>query len=124
MTINGKIYMITNSVTGHRYIGQTVNSIESRFKKHLDGTRRAKKLLSKLQLAMESYGKRNFSVKLIEDKIDDIDRLIVLEQFYIKKYGTIEEYNGSTGGETPLSGHGVTKKAQRLRLILTIVLKK
>ena len=116
MTINGKIYMITNSVTGHRYIGQTVNSIESRFKKHLDGTRRAKKLLSKPQLAMESYGKRNFSVKLIEDKIDDIDRLIVLEQFYIKKYGTIEEYNGSTGGETPLSGHGVTKKSPEVEV--------
>ena len=36
--MNGKIYMIRNEVNGKRYIGQTVNSLEERFKQHKQGT--------------------------------------------------------------------------------------
>lgn len=102
--INGKIYMITCKTTGLRYIGQTVGCIENRFSSHLRGTRQPKFKMSKLQKDMEKYGHLDFEIKLLEDEIKDIDSLVNQEKYYIKKYGTINEYNSSKGGETKLRG--------------------
>lgn len=101
--------MITCSSTGLRYIGQTVGSIEDRFLSHLRGTRQPKRKMSKLQRAMEEYGHLDFKIKLIEDKIEDIDDLATQEKHYIKKYGTINEYNSSKGGESKLRGGLMSK---------------
>lgn len=99
--MNGKIYKITNIITGDSYIGQTVQSVEKRFNQHKAGLQFNNKL-SKLQLAMKKYGIDNFRITTIESNIDDIDELALREKFYIKKYNTIEQYNSSTGGESPL----------------------
>lgn len=99
--INGKIYQITNTITGDFYIGQTVNSLEDRFNAHKLGTRRNRSQLTKLQLAMEMYGKRNFKIELLQDEIPTINELCQLEREYIAAYSP--QYNNSTGGETPLN---------------------
>ena len=99
---NGKIYMITCKTTGLRYIGQTVGTIEKRLSSHLRGTRQPKFKMSKLQKDMEKYGHLDFEIKLIEDEIKDIDELAKQEKYYIKKYGTLNEYNSSAGGESKL----------------------
>lgn len=102
--IDGKIYKITNIITGESYIGQTVNSIEERFRHHKQGTRQAKCKMTKLQQAMEEYGKRNFTIELIEDNVEDIETLALYEKFYIQKYKTYNEYNSTVGGESRLRG--------------------
>lgn len=42
--MNGKIYKITNTITGEAYIGQTANSLEERFRHHKQGTRQPKNI--------------------------------------------------------------------------------
>ena len=57
--INGKIYCITNTITGKKYIGQTRRSIESRWKQHIkDST----KVDNYLYSAMRKYGIASFTV--------------------------------------------------------------
>lgn len=102
--INGKIYLITNNVTNERYIGQTINSVEGRFNAHKQGTRQPKKFMSKLQKAMDLYGKPNFKIETIIKGINNIDELAILEKYYIKKLGTEAEYNSTSGGESNLRG--------------------
>ena len=100
--MNGKIYMIRNEVNGKRYIGQTVNSLEERFKQHKQGTRQPKKNMTKLQKAMDKYGKPMFTITLIEDHINTIELLAEREKFFIEKFNTKEEYNSTNGGENKL----------------------
>ena len=100
--MNGKIYMIRNEVNGKRYIGQTVNSLEERFKQHKQGTRQPKKNMTKLQRAMDKYGKPMFTITLIEDHIETIELLAEREKFFIEKFNTKEEYNSTSGGENRL----------------------
>lgn len=107
--MNGKIYKITNTITGECYIGQTVRSVERRFEEHKQGTRQAKYKMSKLQKAMEEYGKRNFTVELIEDEIETIEELCEKEKYYIQKYNATFDYNNSSGGENNLKSSGNEK---------------
>ena len=100
--MNGKIYMIRNEVNGKRYIGQTVNSLEERFKQHKQGTRQPKKNMTKLQKAMDKYGKPMFTITMIEDHIETIELLSEREKFFIEKFNTKEEYNSTSGGENRL----------------------
>lgn len=98
--MNGKIYKITNNITDESYIGQTVNSLEERFRHHKQGTRQPKYKMTKLQQAMDLYGKPAFSIELIEDGIEDIKTLSEREKYYIKLYNTQNEYNSTAGGES------------------------
>ena len=100
--MNGKIYMIRNEVNGKRYIGQTVNSLEERFKQHKQGTRQPKKNMTKLQRAMDKYGKPMFTITMIEDHIETIELLAEREKLFIEKLNTKEEYNSTNGGENKL----------------------
>ena len=100
--MNGKIYMIRNKVNGKRYIGQTVNSLEERFKQHKQGTRQPKKNMTKLQRAMDKYGKPMFTITLIEDHIETIELLAERKKFFIEKFNTKEEYNSTNGVENKL----------------------
>lgn len=100
--MNGKIYKITNNITDESYIGQTVNSLEERFRHHKQGTRQPKYKMTKLQQAMDLYGKPAFSTELVEDGIEDIETLSEREKYYIKLYNTQNEYNSTAGGESRL----------------------
>ena len=55
----GYIYLITNSVNGKQYVGQTKTTIEHRFKQHIS----KKKIshCSALGGAIEKYGEENFN---------------------------------------------------------------
>ena len=61
----GYIYCITNKVNSKQYIGQTIRTIEDRYKQHL---RKIKHNYDNLYLyvAMEKYGKENFWVHQVE----------------------------------------------------------
>jgi group I intron endonuclease len=95
MKPNGYIYKITNIINGKVYIGQTINSVENRFKQH---TR--KKGCTYLYAAIKKYGKENFKVETIEDVPREL--LDEREIYWISFYNSTNKdigYNIIKGGK-------------------------
>lgn len=110
--ITGHIYLITNTTSDKKYVGQAVShrknkgkyrpfGYEGRFKDHISEAvcNTKKKQCTYLNNAIRLYGKDAFTVELIiecsKDKLDE------LESFYIKEYNTIypNGYNLTSGGK-------------------------
>ena len=90
-----KIYCITNSITGKKYVGQSTQSIEARWRQHCSlhsGCRVIKNAILK-------YGIDAFSIEKIAIA-ESQSELDILEQFWISKLNTISPngYNLSSGG--------------------------
>jgi group I intron endonuclease len=60
------IYKITNKVNGKVYIGQTIRSLNTRFKEHCKKPR-----CIALHSAINEYGRNSFEVSILE-KVKDI----------------------------------------------------
>ena len=88
-----KIYLITNIENKKQYVGITKFSIEERFSQHI-------KRGFLLTEAIQKYGQKNFSVKIIEE-VESTERAYELEIFYIKEYNTKvpHGYNLTDGGD-------------------------
>lgn len=100
----GYIYLITNNVNGKQYVGQTIRTIEERYKAHLRKSKNNKDNLY-LYTAMNKYGANNFMVKEIEKIIcstkKELSQLLnEKEIYYIKAYNTRKPngYNMTDGG--------------------------
>lgn len=100
----GYIYIITNLINNNQYVGQTIQSIEKRFKGHISS---AKNILDNTYLhkSMRKYGIENFKVDEIkfieEDNIDLLnENLNYWEKYYISYYNTLvpNGYNLTKGG--------------------------
>lgn len=92
------IYKITNKVNGMVYIGQTKNSIETRWKAHC-ADRKSKHACFKLQKAINEFGKAAFTVEQI-DVATTKDEANEKEMYWISFYDAIEKgYNTSPGGK-------------------------
>lgn len=90
--------MITNTITGHQYIGQTSLTIEKRWKRHCECVRRNEHPELPLYKALSKYGIEYFTVSEIEECDDALlnDR----EKYWIKYYDTYHNgYNATLGGE-------------------------
>lgn len=102
-----ELYLITNNITGKRYVGQTLSEIGylNRFKQHCGDAFTewdVKKSRSILHASIRKYGVDAFSVKRLlkeipEDKIDFYERLWIykLNTFYKNGMG----YNMTLGGQ-------------------------
>ena len=95
----GYIYKISNTVNNRVYIGQTVFSIEERWKQHIsasfDTGFRGDNLLYR---AMRKYGRDKFHIETIE-KVED-NKLSERETYWIKYYDSYNNgYNMTLGGE-------------------------
>ena len=99
------IYKITNKLNNKVYIGQTIKSIESRFKQHLNSMKCP--LLSK---AIKKYGKENFKIEPIDTAIS-INELNNKEIYWIHFYNCLAPngYNLESGGKNKIV-HEDTKK--------------
>lgn len=85
--------MYTNKINGMKYIGQTICHIKKRHSEHLKWNN------SYIDRALRKYGEENFLLEVIEDGIDDADKLNELEIHYIEKYDTFKNgYNLTKGG--------------------------
>lgn len=92
------VYLITNLVTGHLYVGMTTWSIQSRWKVHL---KKAKAPKTDFHRALASYGERSFSLELLE-KCYTSEALDIAERKWIKKLRSQDPaigYNRTSGGQ-------------------------
>ena len=110
--VKGQIYLITNTVSGKKYVGQTMThrknkekyrpySYEQRFKTHMsDALCNTKKHQCRyLNNSIRKDGKEAFTISLITQC--DLDEADMLEQHYIKEYDTLypNGYNLTKGGK-------------------------
>lgn len=102
--MNGKIYMITNNLTGKSYIGQSCKN-EKLFENYFGGGHYIRRSVKK-------YGKQNFSKIILKDKICCQTALDMYEIYFIRKYNTIipHGYNISKGGDGGNLGPEVNKR--------------
>lgn len=92
------IYKITNLINNKIYIGQTIQTLEKRWRRHtwISSIKRDAMAISN---AIKKYGKENFKIEKI-DEVSNIDELNEKEIFYIKEYNSLSPkgYNLSNGG--------------------------
>lgn len=90
------IYYIKNTLNNNMYIGQSVN-IKARFCAHRSSLKNNKHYNEKLQEDFNKYGMDIFELGILEECESEF--LDELEQYYIKKYNTVESgYNNASGG--------------------------
>lgn len=96
--MTGFIYVITNNINGKQYVGKTTDTIEARYKKHLEEYKRPRCEKRPLYSAMNKYGLEHFSVKQLEEC--ELDILNIREQYWIKQLNTYHNgYNATYGGD-------------------------
>ena len=93
----GRIYIITNSINDKVYIGQTIQTLENRFKEHCRrGCTKAESNMH-IKRAIFKYGKENFNIKELETC--KVELLNEREIYYIDLYNSYKEgYNSTLGG--------------------------
>ena len=92
---NAGIYILTNKVNGHQYVGLDSN-LPSRVNAHLNGYGKCKSIKS----AVEKYGKEQFHVKIIPYPNISHQLLCIFEMSHIAEQGSYEKgYNRTRGGE-------------------------
>lgn len=93
----GFIYKVTNTVNGKVYIGQTRNTISSRWTSHKCHAKCDNKLNSNLHRAIRKYGVDSFVVEEVEQC--DNELLNEREIYWIQHYDSIKSgYNIAKGG--------------------------
>lgn len=96
----GTIYMIRNIKNDKRYVGQSVQPVEKRFRQHIEaaylkGRRAYNTCLSR---AIRKHGSDFFEVGILAEDVPDED-LDIVEAHYIDLYNTLAPngYNKSVG---------------------------
>lgn len=92
------IYLITNKINGHMYVGQSSN-IEERWKSHIKKSKSKDALI--VDRAINKYGSEKFSLQIITTLPDIKSIKNKHEKYWIKFYNTYENpnhYNQDDGG--------------------------
>lgn len=99
--MNGSIYVIKNKCNDKVYVGQTIQSVEERFKQHLKLLKTNEKQL--IHKAIKKHGKENFYYEILSTNINSLEELNKLEEYFIKEYNCIKPngYNLCYGGNQP-----------------------
>lgn len=105
----GSIYIITNLVTGKKYIGQTIQPVEKRFQQHATDSRSGRHMYSSIQF----YGKQNFSIEEVMVCFD-LKSLDYYETYFINELETFSPkgYNLCKGG----MGKGIITEETRKKM--------
>lgn len=95
----GLIYIITNSINNKVYIGQTIQSLKSRWYEHCRKACSENEANMHIKRAILKYGKENFIIRELEKcNIEELDER---EIYYISLYNSyIEGYNTTKGGKS------------------------
>jgi group I intron endonuclease len=94
----GLIYLLTNVTNGKQYVGQTINSLHSRWRDHQNNAARG--LRYPICLAIKKYGSHCFRVVELA-RAASLDELNALEVLYIAGLNTLRPhgYNLDSGGK-------------------------
>lgn len=93
----GIIYIITNSINDKVYIGQTIQSLNNRWKEHCRKSCSKNEANMHIKRAIFKYGEDKFSIKELEKC--NIENLNEREIYYINLYNSyINGYNSTKGG--------------------------
>ena len=101
----GFIYKIYNDVNDKVYIGQTIRTIEERWRQHKAASNDKEKYYYSIYNAIRKYGKNKFHIKEIEkicfnDKSSLCKELNEREIYWISYYNSYNNgYNQTTGGD-------------------------
>lgn len=96
--MQGFIYIITNTINGKQYVGQTIQSINKRFDRHCQYYGSEAENRMAIKLAIHKYGRKNFTIKVLEQC--DVELLNERETYYIEKFDTYNSgYNSTRGGQ-------------------------
>lgn len=106
------IYMVTNSISGKRYVGKTTTSVEERWKAHVSESHRNLSN-SALHKAIQKYGQEAFVVSVVLRNIP-VELLNHYEQLVIKRLKTRapQGYNLTDGGDG-ITGYHHTPEMRR-----------
>ena len=85
MTKYGRIYIIRNTINNKVYIGQTISSINLRFRNHLSAARNGGDYI--IGKAIRKYGESNFYVELLEECL--VEELNEREKYWISYYNAV-----------------------------------
>lgn len=94
----GFIYLITNTINGKQYVGQTSLTIQDRWSRHLGCVKRKEHADLPLYRAINKYGEQNFKI----EQLEECDNVLLNEReiWWISKYDTYNNgYNATVGGE-------------------------
>lgn len=92
------IYKVTNRINGMVYIGQTKNSLQRRWKQHINNAKRWY-ACHKLQAAINEFGPERFLVEEI-DSAGTVEEALEKEAYWIQVYNSAKYgYNVSPGGK-------------------------
>ena len=82
------IYKFTHIETGRYYIGQTIQKPNQRRLEHIADSRHTPRTYH-FHNAIKKYGIESFTFEVI-DEAKSLDELNLLEEFYVKKFNSIE----------------------------------
>lgn len=123
----GYVYKIVNKVNNKVYIGETLKSLNIRFKQHLQYAYYKKYWNFYFYRAIRKYGSENFEIYELYREVN-FDRKVLkenilkLEEFYIKEFDSYKSgYNSNSGGRHPLEVSLNTRALQRKRKLDNII---
>lgn len=104
------IYLISNKINGKLYIGQTIQKIEVRFKRHLRDAINLDRSYA-IHLAIRKYGTHNFAVSVL-DICSSIEEANDKEKYFINHFNSLSPngYNLRAGGNNSLHSDKTKEK--------------
>lgn len=113
--MQGIIYCIENTVNGHKYIGQTIRTLERRIGEHFSSFDKEYNKNRALYCAINKYGKENFISSKI-DKAETQEELDTKETYWIKKENSFlgKGYNMTAGGQVEKYNHSNQEISDKL----------
>lgn len=103
------IYKITNDINDKVYIGQTIQTVHKRWKKHLRDSKNGS--IYALHNAIRKYGVEHFHIEQIDIACTK-EELDTKEKYWIAKFNSISPngYNMVEGGKVPIWTDEIRKK--------------
>ena len=120
--IRGVIYLITNTINGKVYVGQTRRTLHRRWSEH---KRDMWKFDVPLYRSMRKYGIENFTIRMLEcigrdSEFELVEALNMFEQNAIKKHNSMIDfgigYNLTTGGDVCLMSEYARDKMSKAKM--------
>ena len=110
------IYKISNKINDKVYIGQSINPIQERFKRHINDAMN-NLLDTHFARAIRLYGPENFYIELIDTANDQIE-LTQKEQFWIRYYNAVKEGYNETDAISKCGGNTYKSKTNEEKEII------